>query len=166
MQFDGLWDPYSDVPMGNCGEICAKEYSFSRESQDEFSVESYKRARAAVESGAFNDEIVPVSIKTRKGEVIVDKDEEPFSVDLEKLPKLRAAFDREGTITAGNASSINDGAALVVLASEDAMKEHGLTPIAKIVGQASYAHAPEMFTTAPVHCIEKVLKRLNPKLKI
>lgn len=165
MQFDGLWDPYNDVPMGNCGEICAKEYSFTREEQDSFSIESYKRARAATESGAFAKEIVPVTIKSRKGDVVVDKDEEPFSVDLDKLAKLRPAFDKEGTITAGNASSINDGAALVVLASEEAMKANGLTPIAKIVGQASYAHSPEMFTTAPVHCITKVLNKTGLKVE-
>ena len=161
MQHDGLWDPYNDVPMGNCGEICAKEYSFTREQQDAFAIESYKRARLATENGFFKNEIVPVTIKNRKGEAIVETDEEPFSVDLEKLPKLRPAFDKDGTITAGNASSINDGAALVVLASEDALKKYDLKPLAKILGQASYAHAPQMFTTAPVHCIKKVLSKTN-----
>ena len=165
MQFDGLWDPYGDAPMGNFGEVCADKYSFTREAQDEFAIESYKRARAASEDGSFDNEIVPVSIKTRKGETIVNKDEEPFSVDLDKLPKLRAAFRKDGSVTAGNASSINDGAAMVVLASEEAVKEHGLTPIAKIVGQASFAHEPEMFTTAPVHCIEKVLKKTDLKVE-
>lgn len=161
MQYDGLWDPYSDVPMGNCGEICAKEYSFSREEQDSYAVESYRRARSAVESGVFDSEIVPVVVKTRGGESSVEKDEEPFSVDLEKLLKLKPAFDSEGTITAGNASSLNDGAALVVLANAKAVKDLGLKPLAKIVAQASYAHAPQMFTTAPVECIKKVLKKAD-----
>lgn len=161
MQFDGLWDPYGDVPMGNCGEICADKYEFSREAQDGFSITSYQRARSAVENGDFDNELVPVTIKTRKGEMVVSKDEEPFSVDLEKLPKLRTAFTKEGTITAGNASSINDGAALVVLASQHAVNENDLKPLAKITGQASFAHSPEMFTTAPIGCIEKLLKSKN-----
>lgn len=164
MQFDGLWDPYSDVPMGNCGEICAKEYGFSREDQDAFSIESYKRSRAATESGHFASEIVPVEVKKRREMVTVDKDEEPFSVDLEKVAKLRPAFDKEGTITAANASSINDGAALTVVCSEEAAKKHGLTPIAKIVAQASHAGPPSWFTTAPIACTQKLLEKAGLKV--
>ena len=161
MHFDGLWDPYGNSPMGNFGDLCAKEYKFSREEQDAFSVRSYERARKAIESGHFAKEIIPVEVVGRKGNVIVDKDEEPFSVDLAKLSTLRAAFDKNGTVTAGNASSINDGAALTVIVGEDAMKKHGLKPIARIVAQASHAQEPSWFTTAPVEGIRKVLKKAN-----
>jgi acetyl-CoA C-acetyltransferase len=159
MQFDGLWDPYGNSPMGNFGDLCAKEYKFSREEQDAFSIRSYERARKAIESGHFAKEIISVEVVGRKGNVIVDKDEEPFSVDLTKLATLRAAFDKNGTVTAGNASSINDGAALTVIVGEDAMKKHGLKPIARIVAQASHAQEPSWFTTAPVEGIRKVLKK-------
>jgi len=159
MQFDGLWDPYSNVAMGNCGEICAKEYGFTREEQDAFAIASYEKSRAASESGHFDSEIVPVEVKKRRQMVTVDKDEEPFSVDLEKVPKLRAAFDKEGTITAANASSINDGAALTVVCSEEAAAKYGLTPIARIVAQESHASAPSWFTTAPIACTQKLLKK-------
>lgn len=163
MQYDGLWDPYNNMPMGNCGEVCAKEYSFSREEQDEFSVQSYKRSRAATESGFFKNEIVPVEIADRKGSVVIDKDEEPFSVDLDRLKTLRPAFDKEGTVTAGNASSINDGASLTVLTDLNTALAHGLKPIAKIVAQASHAQDPVWFTTAPIEGIKKVLKKANLK---
>jgi acetyl-CoA C-acetyltransferase len=159
MQFDGLWDPYSSNPMGNFGDMCAKEFSFSREEQDAFAVRSYERARKAIESGHFAKEIVAVEVAGRKGNVTVDKDEEPFSVDLDKLKTLRPAFDKNGTVTAGNASSINDGAALTVIAGEDAVRQHGLKPIARIVAQASHAQDPAWFTTAPIECIRKVLKK-------
>lgn len=159
MQFDGLWDPYGDSPMGNFGDMCAKEYGFTREEQDAFAVRSYERSRKSIESGHFAKEIVAVEIVGRKGSVTVDKDEEPFSVDLAKLATLRAAFDKNGTVTAGNASSINDGAALTIIASEEAVKKHGLKPIARIVAQASHAQEPSWFTTAPVECIRKVLKK-------
>ena len=161
MQWDGLWDPYNNVAMGNCGEICAKEYKFSREQQDEYALESYKRSRKFTESGHFAREIVPVEVQSRKGSVIVDKDEEPFSVDLDKLAKLRPAFDKEGSVTAGNASSINDGAALTLVASEGACQAHGLKPIARILGQASFAQEPSWFTTAPIGCMEKLVKKLG-----
>ncbi|SMF72944.1 thiolase family protein [Pseudobacteriovorax antillogorgiicola] len=159
MQWDGLWDPYNDVAMGNCGEICAKEYKFSREDQDGFALESYTRARKAVESGVFAEEIVPVEVKQRKQTVTVEVDEEPFSVDLDKLPALRPAFDKEGSVTAGNASSINDGAALLVMTDLKTAQEKGLTPIARVVGQASFAHDPAHFTTAPIGCIKRLLKK-------
>jgi acetyl-CoA C-acetyltransferase len=164
MQFDGLWDPYSNVAMGTCGEECAKKYSFSREAQDEFAIESYTRARNATEAKDFAREIVPVELSSKKGTVVVDKDEEPFSVDLAKLRDLRPAFDKAGTITAGNASSINDGAALLVLASANSVKKENLKPLARIVSHASHAQEPTWFTTAPVTCIEKVLKKANLKI--
>lgn len=159
MQWDGLWDPYDQVAMGNCGEICAKEYQFSRAAQDEFAIESYQRARKATETGAFKNEIVPVEMKTRKGSMMIDKDEEPFSVELDRLPTLRPAFDKEGTITAGNASSINDGAALLVMMDLATAQKKGLKPIAKIVAQASFAHEPKYFTTAPIGCIKKLFEK-------
>lgn len=164
MQYDGLWDPYSNVPMGNCGEECAKKYGFSREAQDEFALESYSRARAATENKVFAKEIVPVELVTKKGTTLVTTDEEPFSVDLAKLRELRPAFDKAGTITAGNASSINDGAALLMVTSAEAAKKYGLTPIARIVSQASHAQEPTWFTTAPIPCIEKALKKANLKV--
>jgi acetyl-CoA C-acetyltransferase len=161
MQFDGLWDPYGNAAMGTFGEVCAKEYKFTREEQDAFARESYERARKAVESGHFAKEILPVEIGGKKGSVLVDKDEQPFSVDLAKLATLRPAFDKDGTITAGNASSINDGAALTVLADAATAKAQGLKPIARIVAQASHAQDPSWFTTAPIECIRKVLKRAD-----
>ncbi|MCX6118854.1 MAG: thiolase family protein [Proteobacteria bacterium] len=164
MQFDGLWDPYSNVAMGNCGEECAKKYSFSREAQDEFALESYKRAREATESKIFEKEIVPFEITSKKGSTLVATDEEPFASDLNRLRELRPAFDKNGTITAGNASSINDGAALLMLSSENVAKKEGLKPIAKIIAQASHAQEPTWFTTAPIACIEKVLKKANLKV--
>ncbi len=164
MQFDGLWDPYSNVAMGNCGEECAKKYTFTREAQDEFAMESYTRARKATEDKTFEKEIVPFEIVSKKGSTFVTADEEPFSADLSKLKDLRPAFDKAGTITAGNASSINDGAALLMIANADAAKRDGLKPIAKIIAQASHAGEPTWFTTAPIGCIEKVLKKANLKV--
>ncbi len=164
MQFDGLWDPYANVPMGNCGEECAKKYTFSREAQDEFAMESYTRARTATENKTFAKEIVPFELVTKKGATVVAADEEPFSVDLAKLRDLRPAFDKAGTITAGNASSINDGAALVMLTSAEFAKQNGLTPIARILSQASHAQEPTWFTTAPIACIEKAVKKANLKI--
>jgi acetyl-CoA C-acetyltransferase len=162
MIFDGLWDPYNDFHMGNAGELCAKEYDLSRAAQDEFAAESYRRALDAIQSGKFAREIAPVSIPAKKGEVtIVKDDEEPGRGDPSKFAKLRAAFVEGGTITAANASSINDGAAAVVLASEAAVKKHGLSPLGKIVGYGSAAQAPEWFTTAPAKAIEQTLARLS-----
>jgi acetyl-CoA C-acetyltransferase len=159
MQWDGLWDPYSNVAMGECGEYCAKHYGFTREQQDAFARESYFRARQAIESGLFKDEIVPVEIKSRKETLSVTQDEEPFSVNIEKLSTLRPAFQENGTITAGNASSINDGAALVVVASEKALQTSHLKPVAKIIATATHAHDPNFFTTAPVDCIKKLFQK-------
>jgi acetyl-CoA C-acetyltransferase len=162
MLFDGLWDPYNEFPMGKAGELCAKEYDLGREAQDAFAAESYRRAREAIASGAFRAEIVPVPIPQRKGEPLdFDTDEEPGKGDPAKFDKLRPAFDPSGTITAGNASSIDDGAAAVVLATETAVKRHGLDPLARIVGWGAAAQAPEWFTTAPAKAIEVTLARLK-----
>ncbi|MCG6962459.1 MAG: thiolase family protein [Acidobacteria bacterium] len=158
--FDGLWDPYGDKHMGNCAETCARHYAFTREEQDEFSRRSYERARAAVEDGTFAAEIVPVQVPGRKGAVtVVDRDEEPFRADLEKMAKLRPAFDPEGTVTAANASKINDGAAAVVVASASRARELGVKPRARILAHATHSQEPEWFTTAPVGAIRAAAKR-------
>lgn len=159
MVHDGLWDPYGDFHMGNAGELCAREYGFSRSSQDEFAVESYRRAVAAQKEGKFDDEIVSVTIKGRKGDIVVGEDEEPGRGRPDKVPSLRPAFAKDGTITAANASKINDGAAALVLASKTAVDAHGLKPIAKIVAYGGHAQAPEWFTTAPVGAIDAALAR-------
>lgn len=151
---DGLLDVYSKVPMGNCAEICATEHKISREDQDDFAITSYKRAAAAWEAGKFNDEIVPVAVPQRKGDpVLVAEDEEYKNVFLDKIPGLRPAFDPQGTVTAANASTLNDGASALVLASEEAVAKYNLKPIAKIVSYADAAQAPEWFTTAPAKAI-------------
>lgn len=160
--FDGLWDPYNDFHMGRAGEICAREYGLDRAAQDAFARESYRRAREATESGAFKAEIAPVSIPKKKGDPeLVAVDEEPGRADPAKFAKLEPAFEKGGTITAANASSIDDGAAAVVLATESAVKRHGLEPLARIVGWGAAAQAPEWFTTAPAKAIEKTLARLG-----
>ena len=157
---DGLLDVYSNVPMGNCAELCAKEHNISREDQDAFAIESYRRAAAAWEAGEFADEIVAVPVPQRKGDpVMMAKDEEFTNVFLDKIPTLRPAFDKEGTITAANASTINDGASALVLASEEMVQRLGLKPLAKIVSYADAAQAPEWFTTAPSIAIPKALDK-------
>ena len=157
---DGLLDVYSNVPMGNCAELCAKEYNITREDQDAFAIESYRRAAAAWEAGKFNDEIVAVPVPQRKGDpIMISKDEEYTNVFLDKIPSLRPAFDKEGTITAANASTINDGASALVLASEEMVQKLGLKPLAKIVSYADAAQAPEWFTTAPSIAIPKALEK-------
>jgi acetyl-CoA C-acetyltransferase len=157
---DGLLDVYSNVPMGNCAELCAKEYNITREDQDAFAIESYRRAAAAWEAGKFNDEIVAVPVPQRKGDpILMSKDEEYTNVFLDKIPSLRPAFDKEGTITAANASTINDGASALVLASEEMVQKLGLKPLAKIVSYADAAQAPEWFTTAPSIAIPKALEK-------
>lgn len=161
MVHDGLWDVYNDFHMGLAGEMCAVEYEISREEQDKFAVESYKRAQAAIDSGAFKDEIVPVEIETRKGNVTVDTDEEPSRVKFEKIPHLRPVFKKDGTITAANASTINDGAAAIVVTSEEWAKKNNMKPIARILAQTSHAQKPEWFTTAPSAAIRKVLANAN-----
>ena len=157
---DGLLDVYSKVPMGNCAELCAKEYEFSREDQDNFAITSYKRAAAAWEAGRFDEEVVPVSVPQRKGDpIVISKDEEYTNVFLDKIPSLRPAFDKDGTITAANASTLNDGASALILASADAVEKYGLKPIAKIVSYADAAQAPEWFTTAPSKAVPIALKK-------
>jgi acetyl-CoA C-acetyltransferase len=157
---DGLLDVYSKVPMGNCAELCAKEHNISREDQDNFAITSYQRATDAWEKGKFNDEVVPVSVPQRKGDPkIVSKDEEYTNVVLDKIPGLRPAFDKEGTITAANASTINDGASALLLASKEAIEKYNLTPIAKLVSYADAAQSPEWFTTAPSLAVPKALEK-------
>jgi len=159
---DGLWDVYNDFHMGNAAELCARECGIPRGAQDEFAILSYKRALHAIEAGYFNEEIVPVLVTQAKGEpVLVTEDEEPKKVNFEKIPSLKPAFQKDGTVTAANASSINDGAAAVVVMSEERAKKLGITPMARIVGQASAAKAPEWFTTAPADVITKVLKKVG-----
>ena len=157
---DGLWDPYGDMHMGNCAEVLAKEENFSREDQDAFAVESYRRSLEAIEIGYFKDEITPVEISQRKGDpIIIDTDEEPGRGKSEKIAKLRTAFEKDGTITAANASSINDGAAALVVMSAEKATELNSKPICKIVAQTSVAHEPLYFTTAPGKAITKVLDK-------
>ena len=157
---DGLWDVYNNYAMGNAAELCAKELNFSREQQDQFAIESYKRALNAYENGWFVDEVLKVKITDRKGNVtIVDKDEELTCVNFDKIPSLKPVFDRQGTVTAANASSINDGAAAVLLTSEEKADELGVAPIARIKSYASVAKAPEWFTTAPSDAIPLALNR-------
>jgi acetyl-CoA C-acetyltransferase len=159
---DGLWDAYKNVHMGECGELCAKEKGITRADQDAFAAESYRRALHAQAEGKFRGEIVPVEIPQKKGAplVVVD-DEEPGRGDVAKLSALRPAFQKDGTITAGNASSINDGAAALVLAAEDVAAARGWQPAARIVGAAGFAQAPEWFTTAPAGAIERLLSRIG-----
>ncbi len=162
MIFDGLWDVYNDFHMGIAAELCAKECNISRGDQDTFSIQSYQRALAAQKAGKFKDEIIQVSIPQRKGEpVIVDSDEEPSKVSFEKISGLRPVFDKEGTVTAANASSINGGAAAVLVMSEEKSQELGVKPMAKIVSQASTAKKPEWFTTAPADAINKCLEKFD-----
>jgi len=157
---DGLIDVYSNVPMGNCAEICAREHHISREEQDAFAIESYRRATEAWKEGRFNAEIVPVPVPQRKGDpIMVTEDEEYKNVFIDKIPGLRPAFEKEGTITAANASTLNDGASALVLASEEAVEKYGLKPIAKIVSYADAAQAPEWFTTAPAKAVPIALEK-------
>ncbi len=151
---DGLLNAYDGVHMGNCAEMCATEHAFSREDQDAFAIASYERSAASWKDGKFQNEVVPVAVPQRKGDpVIVSEDEEYKNVRMDKIPELRPAFDRNGTITAANASTINDGASAVVLMSADKARELGVTPLAKIVSYADAAHEPEWFTTAPAKAL-------------
>ncbi|MBT6174049.1 MAG: acetyl-CoA C-acyltransferase [Flavobacteriales bacterium] len=160
MLADGLTDVYNNTHMGNCAELCAKENNITREDQDSFAVTSYKRSAHAWENGAYQSEVVPVEIPQRKGDpVVFSEDEEYKNVKMDKISTLRPAFDKEGTITAANASTLNDGASAVILASEEAVKRLGLSPIAKIIGCADAAHDPEWFTTAPSLALPIALDR-------
>jgi acetyl-CoA C-acetyltransferase len=162
MVHDGLWDAYNDKHMGSCAELCARHYSFSREAQDEFAIRSYKRAQQAQDDGTFAREIVPVEVKGRRGDVtVVEKDEGPYQVNFDKLPGLRPAFEKDGTVTAANASTINDGAAALVITTEAVAKARGLPILAAINGYEAHAREPELFTMAPVGAMEKLYKRLD-----
>ena len=160
MIHDGLWDPYGDKHMGNCAELCAAKYDFTREAQDDFSRESYRRAQDAVKSGKFKKEIAAVEIQSKKGTTSVADDEEPFAAPLDKMGSLKPAFQRDGgTVTAANASKINDGASALIVSSAEWAEKHGRKPMARIIAQATAAHEPEWFTTAPAKAIDIVLKR-------
>jgi acetyl-CoA C-acetyltransferase len=156
---DGLWDPYNDVHMGGCAEMCASKYSFTREEQDAYSLESYRRAREASTSGLAADEIVGVEVSGKKGKQVVDVDEEPFAAPLEKMSSLKPAFRKDGTVTAANSSKINDGAAALVVSSAERAAERGWKPIASIIAYTGVAQAPEWFTTAPVGAIGRLLEK-------
>ena len=157
---DGLWDVYNDTHMGNCAEICARDRHYSKEDQNDFAKESYTRALDAQKTGAFNDEIIAVDVTDRKKNTItINVDEEPGRVNFDKMDKLRPAFEEDGTVTAGNASKINDGAAGLLLMSETKVTELGFTPMVSIYSQASAAQEPEWFTTAPIKAINKVLEK-------
>ncbi len=159
---DGLWDVYNDYHMGSAAELCAETCNISREDQDNFAIESYKRAQAAQAYGKFTDEIIAVEIKNRKGEItLLTEDEEPTAVKFDKIPSLKPVFKKDGTVTAANASTLNDGAAALVLMSAQKAKELGLTPIAKILAYGDAQQAPEWFTTAPSKAIPLALQRAN-----
>lgn len=162
---DGLWDVYNDFHMGSAAEMCATEMKITREEQDTFAENSYKRALEAIEKGHFKDEIIPVEIKGRKETITVSEDEDPKKVNFEKGKTLKGAFQKDGTVTAFNSSSINDGAAAMVLMSADKAKELGLTPLAKIIAQGSFAQKPEWFTTAPAYAIKNVLEKSGLKVE-
>ena len=163
MFYDGLQSPFDGQLMGNFAEATAQKYSFSRADQDAFATESTQRALKAISSGAYAAEVTPVTVKGRKGETVVDKDETPFTVDLARISTLKPAFRKDGTVTAASSSSISDGAAAVVLADAATAKERGLTPLARILGYTSFAQAPEWFTTAPAGAIQKLLAQLGWK---
>ncbi len=161
MIHDGLWDIYNNYHMGNAAELCAKECHIPREAQDEFAVLSYKRAMKAQEEGYFKDEILPLTVKSRKGETVIDTDDEPQRVKFDKIPDLRPAFDKEGTVTAANASKINDGAAATVVMSKESAEKLEIKPLARIVSYSTASKDPEWFTTAPADAITKLLDKTN-----
>ena len=162
---DGLTDVYGDFPMGNCAELCAKEMNFSREAQDAFAIESYKKSAAAWSAGKFKDEVVEITVKTKKGDVLFSEDEEYKNVNFEKIPTLKPVFIKEGTVTAANASTINDGAAALVLMSKEKAEELGLKPLAKIKGFADAEQAPEWFTTSPSLAMPKAAQKAGLTIK-
>jgi len=161
MFFDGLQSPWDGQLMGCFAEATAGKYDFTRQAQDDFATESVRRAQAAVSSGAFSAEVAPLTAKTRKGESLVDKDETPSTLDPAKIPSLKAAFKKDGTVTAASSAGISDGAAAVVLARESLARANGLRPLARILGYTSFATDPEWFTLAPVGAIQKLLSRLK-----
>lgn len=166
MIHDGLWDPYNNQHMGNCAELCSKERQFSREMQDQYATESFRRAIEAQKSGKFASEIAPVEIQGRKGETVrIDTDEGPGKVQFDKIFTLKPVFDKAGTVTAANASTINDGAAAVVLMSADKAKELGITPLARITSYGTHAQDPVWFTTAPAEAMRKAMKKAQWDVK-
>ncbi len=164
MIHDGLWDPYGNAHMGNFGDLCARENNFSREEQDAFAKESYERAQKAQSEGWLKNEIVPVEVKSRKSTVTVEQDEEPANYRPDKMPGLRAAFAKDGTVTAANASKINDGAAALILMSREEAEKRNAPIIGRWVADGTYAHAPEYFTTAPAGAIERNLGKAGLKV--
>ena len=164
MAFDGLEDAYEGQAMGFFAEECAERYEFTREQQDAFAINSLAKAKNAIEDGSFDMEVTPVTIKSRKGETIIDKDEQPLKARPDKIPTLRPAFKKDGTITAANASSISDGAAAVVLMTESEAENRGLTPLARIVGHTTHARKPAEFTIAPVSAMKDLLKKVDWKI--
>lgn len=160
---DGLWDPYNNWHMGNAAELCVKEYHFTREQQDEFAINSYKKAQAALAAGHFRDEIASVEIADKKGNIVIDTDEEPGNAKFDKMPGLKPAFDKEGTITAANASKINDGGAALVLMTETLAKARQIKTLGRVVAHGTFAQDPKWFTTAPVGAIKKALVAANLK---
>lgn len=165
MVHDGLWDVYNNFHMGSAAEMCSKEMNITKDEQDSFAEESYNRALKAIENGNFKDEIIPVEIKDKKGSVIVSEDEDVKKVNFEKGKTLKGAFQKDGTVTAFNSSNLNDGAAALVLMSAEKAKELGITPLAKIVAQGSFAQKPEWFTTSPAYAIKNVLKKAKLEVK-
>ncbi len=165
MIHDGLWDVYGDKHMGNYGDKCAAKYGFTKQAQDDFAVRSYTRARKAIAEGVFDDEIVQVEIKGKKGSTFVTEDEEPTRFNEDKLRALRPAFGADGTVTAGNASSINDGAAAVVVASDARCASLRLKPIARIVGASTFSREPEWFTLAPIGALKRLMDKINWSVK-
>jgi len=165
MFFDGLQSPWDGQLMGCFAEATSEKYGFSRQAQDEFAAESVRRALAAVKNGDFKAEVAQVATKSRKGDVVVDKDETPFTLDIAKIPTLKPAFKKDGTVTAASSSGISDGAAALVMTRESLAAAKGLKPIARILGYTSFAREPEWFTLAPVGAIQKLLKQLNWQAK-
>lgn len=166
LSYDGLVDAYNKYMMGNAAELCARECNISREAQDEFAIESYKRSQAATEAGRFANEIVPVTIPQRRGDdIVMDKDEEPYKVNFDKIPTLRPVFEKEGSVTAANSSTMNDGASALILVSKEKMKALGLKPIAKIVSYADAEQAPEWFTTSPSLAVPKAVEKAGLKME-
>ncbi len=163
---DGLTDVYNNYPMGNAAELCAKECNISREAQDEFAIQSYKRSQAAWDAGKFNDEVVAVEIPNKKGDpIIFSKDEDPWNVKFDKIPQLKSAFVKDGSVTAANASTMNDGAAAVVLMSKEKAEALGIKPLAKIKGYADAEQAPEWFTTSPAQAVPKAVAKAGLKME-
>jgi acetyl-CoA C-acetyltransferase len=160
---DGLWDVYNNIHMGSCAESCARDFQFTREELDEFAINSYKKALDAQKTGKFKDEIVPVTIKSKGGDTLVDTDEEPTKVNFDKIPSLKPVFDKNGVVTAANASSINDGASAILVMSDEKAKELNMKPLVEIIAQSSAAKAPMDFTTAPADAINKIFKKAGMK---